>query len=174
MYAIAGGSIMAAALLPAWLTAASLRAEPCRIGPATFGAPTCVIRETSHQDGPAQYTEWREGPITYTVLVVTAHRRNLFRGYLARWLHHHKCTARKIPFGHEVHFEGSASGSGAPRQITWTGVCAAPGSYMVRAIGLKRQVIELHANRAAGDPAPIGPALAALLDRVRLSPASNE
>jgi len=174
MNAIVRASIVAAALLPAWLMPAPSRAEQCRIGPAAFEAPACTVKDTSHREGPAQYAEWREDGMVYTVLVIAARKRDPFRGYLARWTQHRKCTANEIPFGHEVRFEGADGGgkTATPPQITWTGVCAAPGAYFVRAIGLKHRVVELHVNRVARDPAPIETALAAFLDRVRLSPAN--
>ncbi len=177
MNVIVRASIMAAALLPAGLMPAPSRAEQCRIGPVLFEAPACTVENTDHREGPAQYAEWREGGRVYTVLVVTARKRDPLKGYLARWLHHRKCIAKEIPFGHEVRFEGSedASKTVTPPQITWTGACIVAGTYFVRAIGLKHRVVELHVRRGVHDePPPIETALAAFLDRVRLSPASRE
>ena len=170
MNAILHASAVAAALLPVCLTPTLSSAEQCRIGPVTFEAPACTVEKASHGEGPASYAQWKEGGTTYTVTVVTARKPISFKGYLGRWLHRHKCTASEIPFGHKLGVESSIK-PGAPPQITWKGACAAPEKYMVRAISLRRQVVELNVALPEGDPAPIEAALAALLDRVRLYPA---
>jgi hypothetical protein len=162
---------VAAALLPVWLAPSS--AEQCRIGPVAFEAPACAVEKTAHGEGPASYAQWQEGETIYTVVVVTARKPISFKGYLGRWLYQRKCSAAEIPFGHELGIEGVERSikPDTPPQITWKGTCVAPEKYMVRAIGLKRQVVELHVTLPLGDPAPIEGALAAFLDRVRLYPA---
>ncbi|MEJ2124830.1 MAG: hypothetical protein P8Y67_14595 [Alphaproteobacteria bacterium] len=170
-------TVRAILIASAWLVPALASAEECRIGPVAFEAPVCTIKEATEREGSALYTEWREEGTIYTVAVIASKRSNPIRGYFARWRQQRKCTANKIRFNQKVRFEDTRS-AGKPRvppQVTWTGVCiTSAGGYITHAIGLKRQVVELHVNRAAGDPAPIEPALASLLDRVRLSPASHE
>lgn len=173
MNAILRASAVVAALLPVWLAPALSSAEQCRTGPVTFEAPACTVEKTAYGEGPASYAQWKEGGTIYTVIVVTARKPISFKGYLGRWLHQHKCTASEIPFDHKLGIEGVESSvkPGTPLQITWKGTCAAYEKYIVRAISLKRQVVELHVTLPLGDPAPIEAALAAFLDRVRLYPA---
>jgi hypothetical protein len=166
-------SLVAMALLAAGLMPAPACAEECRIGPVAVEAPACAVKEAGEREGPAQYAEWREGGMIYTVAVIASKRLNPIRGYFARWRQQRKCTANEIRFGREVRFE-SAGGAGkqrTPPQMTWTGVCiSSAGGYIAHVIGLKRQVVELHVNRARGEEAPVEAALGAFLDRVRLSP----
>jgi hypothetical protein len=173
MIAIVRARLVAAVLLTAWLVPAASHAEECRIGPIAVEAPACTVKEATEREGPAQYVEWREGGMIYTVAVIASKRSNPIRGYFARWRQQRKCTANEIRFSHEVRFEsaGSAGKQRTPPQITWTGVCiSSAGGYITHAIGLKRQVVELHVNRTRDGTAPVEAALAALLDRVRLSP----
>jgi hypothetical protein len=161
---------------------ASTWAVECRIGPVAVEAPICGIKqEPNYFEGPAQYVEWEEDGYALTAIAVTPAHRREFRGYPARWFHNHKCAGKEIVFGHEVHVAGpDGAGNGTPPQKTWTGTCAAPVSYIVRAIRLKRYVIELHAdtgcckgsepNRGHGKRTGLEPALAALLAKVRLLP----
>ncbi len=86
---------------------------------------------------------------------------------LNRWRHNHKCTAEEISFGQPVRL--AAPGGSTPPQKTWTGNCAAPVTYMVRAIRLKRAVVELHVDRTRSSRSMLEPAFTSLLGRVRLS-----
>lgn len=163
MKSIVRASVMV--LMPA-LAATALRAEECRIGPAAFEAPACTIGQDRHFEGPAQYVRWEEGGTFYTVFVIAPDRRRDFRGYLNRWRHSHKCTAEEISFGEPVRL--AAPDGSTPPQKTWTGNCAAPVTYMVRAIRLKRVVVELHVDRTRSNRPALEPAFASLLGRVRL------
>jgi hypothetical protein len=168
--------VAAATLLPAWLMPAPSRAEECRIGPVTVEAPVCTVNEAPEREGPAQFAEWREGGMIYIVAVIASKRSDPIRGYFARWRQQRKCTANEIRLGHEVRFESPAS-AGKPRtppQTTWTGACISSASgYITHAIGLRRQVVELHVNRTRGETASLEAALAAFLDRVHLSPGDH-
>ena len=165
-------SVIATGLAPALLTPAPSRAAECRIGPVALEATACTIEQGSHPEGPAQYDEWIENGLTNTVIVITPEKPKSFRGYFTRWRYSHKCSVHEISFGHEVRFTGpDGAGRGTPPQTTWTGVCIIAGAFIVRAIGLKRQVVELHVTQKRGQSGDLEPALAALLARVRLSPA---
>lgn len=165
---------MATMLALALLKPAPSRAAECRIGPVAVEAPACDIVQGSHPEGPAQYAEWSEGGFIHTVIVIAPEKPRSFRGYFTRWRYSHKCSVKEVPFGHEVRFAGQEGGgrNGTPPQLTWTGVCITPGTFIARAIGLKRQVVELHVMRARGTTDALEPAFAALLGRVRLSPAN--
>ncbi len=174
MNAIVRASLVAMVLASALLTPAPSRAVECRIGPVAVEAPACNIVQGNHPEGPAQYAEWSEGGFTHTVIVIAPEKPKSFRGYFTRWRYSHKCSVKEVSFGHEVRFAGQEGGgrNGTPPQLTWTGVCITPGTFIARAIGLKRHVVELHVMRARGATDALEPALAALLGRVRLSPAN--
>ena len=174
MNAIVRASLTAMVLAPAWLTPTPSLASECRIGPVAVEAPACNIVQGNHPEGPAQYAEWNEGGFIHTVIVIAPEKPRSFRGYFTRWRYGHKCSVKEVPFGHEVRFTGQEGEgrNGTPPQLTWTGVCITPGTFIARAIGLKRQVVELHVMGARGATDALEPAFAALLGRVRLSPAN--
>jgi hypothetical protein len=153
--------------------AAPSQAGECRLGPVTIDAPVCKIEETPHSDGPARYVQWEEGGIRYEVSVIAPYGPGRFRGHVSRWRRSHKCTAEEIPFGRTAHFPPE---SRKPAFVTWKGVCADCGRFVIQAMGFKRRVVEFHAGRGCSRPVPAsgGPgledALAALLDRVQIAP----
>jgi hypothetical protein len=149
------------------------QAAECTLGPAVFEAPSCTVEETPHSDGPSRYVQWKEDGILYEVSVIAPYRPGRLKGHVFRWRHSHKCTAEEIPFGPTPHFPPD---SGKPAHVTWKGVCADCGSFVMQAVGLKRQVVELHAGRGCRSAVPLSgaqtleTALAGLLDRVRIAP----
>lgn len=172
---MAGGAIRVIGLLAilSGLAMAPLKAEECRIGPVTVDAPRCEIKEISHSEGPARYAGWEEGGTSYTVIVITPKRMQDFKGYITRWRHHHKCTADEISFGPVIHLaEGGGKQNLAPPQKTWTGTCASPVTFIIRAVRLKRQVVELHVDSFPSKRAALEPTFIALLERVKVSPAN--
>ncbi len=174
MNAIVRASLMAMVLAPALLTPTPSLAGECRIGPVAVEAPACDIVQGSHPEGPAQYAEWKEGGFIHTVIVIAPEKPRSFRGYFTRWRHSHKCSVKEVSFGHEVRFTGQEGGgrNGTPPQRPGQGYASPPAAFIARAIGLKRQVVELHVMRARGATDALEPAFAALLGRVRLSPAN--
>jgi hypothetical protein len=171
MNIIVHARLMATVLALPLLTPTPSLASECRVGPVAVEAPACDIVQGSHPEGPAQYAEWKEGGFIHTVIVIAPEKPRSFRGYFTRWRNSHKCSVKEVSFGHEVRFAGpeGAGRNGTPPQLTWTGVCITPGTFIARAIGLKRQVVELHATGAGGATDALEPAFAALLGRVRLS-----
>jgi hypothetical protein len=174
MNAILRATATAAFLFMAWPTPAPLHAEPCRIGPVAFEAPTCTVEEGSEAAGPARSVQWKEGGKYYTVLVIAQKKRYSFRGYVARWRRIRGCTAHEIPVRHAIRFEGAPPEDkrSTPPQVTWAGGCMAPEWFINHAIGLKRVVVELRVTHVltSGDPVPLETALAAFLERVHLYP----
>jgi hypothetical protein len=144
----------------------------CVMGPVTVEAPVCEITSQTPGDTREDYVEWRDGGgIFYTVVLSTPKRPASFKGYLARWRHHHKCTAKEQQFGPPSHLEGKA-GTSIPPQTTWGGVCAGGDSYIARAAALGAQVVEIHVSRRKGipkGPSEVEQLFPGLIERVRLS-----
>lgn len=146
------------------IAATPARAVECRIGPVSIDIPACDIRS----EGKTQYVEWKADESgTRATIILTPAKSRSFAGYFDSWRHQHKCTAEKRKVEHPI---TPANGTPAPPQITWEGICVNRESYRVQAIGLKGQVVELHAfgDRMRGARPDV--AFAKLLDQVRLAP----
>jgi hypothetical protein len=141
----------------------------CQIGPVSFPAPACDIQTLNLEDERNEYVEWQNGA-SYQVLLITPKRPQRFKGYLARW--HHKCTKEERQIGEPTRLQ-PRPGSGPkyiPPQVTWSGICAAPDDYIIRAIAVGKQVVEFHIWNGPGGAAR-EQAFTTLLDQVRIAPA---
>jgi len=116
----------------------------CRIGPVTIDVPVCEIKTVS-DDKRVDYIDWiNDDRIMRHVIVITPKRPHRFKGYLAEWLHHHKCTGEEIRVGGASRFDTTTEPAEIPAQVTWTGSCAGGDHYIARAIGVGHQIVELH------------------------------
>jgi hypothetical protein len=140
----------------------------CQIGPVSFPAPACDIQTLNLEDEHHEYVEWQNGA-SYQVLLITPKHPQRFKGYLARW--HHKCTKQERQIGEPTRFQArpGADPKYIPPQVTWSGICAAPDDYIIRAIAVGHQVVELHIWNGPGGAAR-EQAFTSLLDRVRIAP----
>jgi hypothetical protein len=148
----------------------------CRMGPVSFEAPTCNLRTRDSEDGHEDHVDWTVADSSFQVVLITPKRPRSFKGYLPRWSHNHKCTIEEL---HEVAPTPFRAPSGvdakdSPPQVTWSGRGAAPEVYVIRAIAVGSQVVELHVLRnlfQAGPP--LDQILTNWLDRVQISPGAR-
>ena len=158
----------AAACPPATQTVSSGATDKCRcqLGPVSFSAPSCEIKTLDREDEHDEYVEWEDGA-SYQVLLITPRHPQRFKGYLARW--HHKCTTQERQIGEPTRFQAQPGSDPKyiPPQVTWSGRCAAPEHYIVRAVAVGNQVVEFHIwNGPEG--AVCEQAFTTLLDQVRI------
>jgi hypothetical protein len=141
----------------------------CRIGPVSFPAPACDIQTLNLEGERDEYVEWQNGA-SYQVLLITPKRPQRFKGYLARW--HHKCTKEERQIGEPTRLQPRPGSDPKyiPPQVTWSGICAAPDDYIIRAIAVGQQVVEFHIWNGPGGAAR-EQAFTTLLDQVRIAPA---
>lgn len=163
---------VAAALAGSCMAAPAVLAAECRIGAAvTIETPVCSIRTAEALGEPTQAIEWEDGGIFRSLIVVTLTRPTSIKGYLARWRHHHKCAATTRPFDYPVPYSTRTGAARTnPPQLEWEGSCAGGDSYIIRAIHLRTQVVEVHVDRRALRGPDLEPAFLALLRQIRLLP----
>jgi hypothetical protein len=165
------GKFILAVTLTALATAPSWAVE-CRVGPMTVDVPTCDVKQGTFPT--AQYIEWQDDAGTArSIVVVPQKRKPSIKHYYAEWRSNRKCTGTVRATAHHVPFTKSDSRPVPPHapQMAWGGNCAAGDSYIVQAIALKTQVVELHVwQRMRGDTSKLEQAFASLLEQVRLAP----
>lgn len=152
-----------------WLVATPSWAKDCQIGPITVDAPSCDVKQEAHSQ--IRYIEWDEGKINNWVRVIPVKKRLSLNKYFSEWRHQNKCTVKVISFGRPLHFTSEDGHRKiTPPQKTWTGRYVAPGEYLLRAIKLKRYIIELRVSyEHVLEIVPLRAAFSKLLDGTRLS-----
>jgi hypothetical protein len=164
-----------------WMAVApSASAHACAIGPVAFEAPACETASLDLEDARETYAEWKdEAGVSYQVMLFTPKRALKVSGYLERWRHSHKCSARTLQIGEATRFQARA-GEGAspqaippqatPSQITWGGSCAGGDFYIARAVSVGKQIVVLSASKFIGSQASLDEAFVRLLNQAKLSP----